>query len=172
MRYYSNAVSRTVHFGTCQVFDLDGDRHVEQTAWTARHADEGFLALDRNLNGTIDDYMEIFGDHTPQLPSKEPNGWRALAVWDDSLNGGNEDGVIDVNDYIFTALLIWVDRNHNGASEPEELLSLEQVGVDYLELDYGRSERVDEFGNLFKFWAKVGMIDGRIITAWDVIFVR
>ena len=54
-------------------FDLDADGKPEQTAWTSIGSDEAFLALDRNLNGYIDDFMEIFGDHTPQLPSSEPN---------------------------------------------------------------------------------------------------
>jgi hypothetical protein len=152
-------------------FDLDGDGQPEQTAWTASGSDEAFLALDRNLNGYIDDFMEIFGDHTPQLPSKEPNGWLALAVWDDSLNGGNENGVIDVNDFIFTALQLWVDENHNGFSEREELSSLEAVGVEYLDLDYGRSNRVDKYGNAFKFWSQVGM-DSGVRIAWDVFFMH
>ncbi len=154
------------------LFDLDADGKAEQTAWTAEGSDEGFLALDRDMNGTIDDYMEIFGDHTPQVPSNEPNGWRALAVWDDSLNGGNEDGVIDANDRIFSSLLIWVDSNHNGFSEPEELSSLEEAGVEYLELDYGKSAKTDQFGNQFRYWSKVGMANGRTVTAWDVFFVH
>ncbi len=152
-------------------FDLDADGVPEQTAWTAPGTDDGFLVLDRNLNGTIDDYMEVFGDHTPQLPSKEPNGWLALAVWDDSLNGGNENGVIDINDYIFTALQIWVDHNHNGFSEPEELSSLEEEGLEYLDLDYWRETRHDKYGNAFKFPSTVGNADG-VIVAWDVFFVH
>ncbi len=152
-------------------FDLDADGKPEQTAWTAFDSDEAFLALDRNLNGIIDDYMEIFGNHTPQLPSIEANGWLALAVWDDSFNGGNENGVIDVNDFIFTALQLWVDENHNGISEPEELSSLEEAGVEYLDLDYGRSNRTDSFGNEFRFWSKVGLAGG-VRIAWDVFFVH
>ncbi len=154
------------------LFDLAGDRELEHTAWTTTGSDEGFLALDRNMNGVIDNYMEIFGDHTPQPPSDEPNGFRALAVWDDSLNGGNEDGVIDVNDEIFTALLIWVDANHNGISESEELSSLEDVGIESLELDYRRSRRVDKFGNQFKYMANVRMVDGSVVIGWDVFFVQ
>ncbi len=153
------------------LFDLDGDGVAEQTAWTAAGSDQGFLALDRNLNGQIDDFMEVFGDHTPQLPSDEPNGWLALALWDDTLNGGNEDGVIDAADYIFSALQIWVDRNHNGFSEPRELSSLEDEGVEYLSLDYdGDKGWVDEFGNGFRFPSRVGRADGSVTIAWDVFF--
>ncbi len=154
------------------LFDLNGDGVAEQTAWTAAGSDEGFLVLDRNLNGVIDDFMEVFGDHTPQLPSDEPNGWRALAVWDDSLNGGNEDGVIDAGDAIFSALQVWVDANHNGFSEPDELSSLEDEGLEYLSLDYGSKGWVDDFGNGFKFPSEVGRRDGRVIVAWDVFFAQ
>lgn len=153
------------------LFDLDGDGVAEQTAWTARGSDEGFLALDRNLNGRIDDFMEVFGNHTPQLPSDQPNGWLALAVWDDSLNGGNEDGLIDARDDIFGDLLVWVDRNHNGFSETGELFSLEQAGLAYLSLDYdSEREWTDPFGNAFRFPSTVGTRNGGSITAWDVFF--
>ena len=152
-------------------FDLNGDDVQEQTAWTARNSDEGFLALDRNLNGRIDDFMELFGEHSPQLPSDAPNGWRALEVWDSSLNGGNEDGKIDTQDLIYTDLLIWVDKNHNGVSEPSELASLEETGIESLSLDYDpEAGWVDSFGNGFRFPASVGWTDGSETTAWDVFF--
>ncbi len=154
------------------LFDLDGDGKAEQTAWTARGAEDGFLVLDRNLNGVIDDFMEVFGDHTPQLPSKEPNGWLALAVWDDAFNGGNEDGVIDTADFIFAALQIWVDRNHNGFSEAQELSTLEEVGLEYLDLNYGSEVRIDGFNNVFKFPSEVGRTNGEITMAWDIFFAR
>jgi hypothetical protein len=152
-------------------FDLDADGVAEQTAWTAASSDEAFLALDRNENGQIDNFLEIFGDHTPQLPSDEPNGWLALAVWDDALNHGNEDGIIDANDAIFGDLQLWVDENHNGFSEPNELSSLDENGVDYLDLNFGTSKRTDEFGNQFRYWSEVGVAGGARI-AWDVFFVR
>lgn len=153
------------------LFDLDADGEPEQTAWTAYGSDEAFLALDRNENGYIDDFMEIFGDQTPQLPSEEPNGWLALAVWDDELNGGNEDGIIDADDSIFKELQLWVDENHNGFSERNELSSLEELDVEYLDLDFGTSKRVDRFGNQFRYWSRVG-ISGRVRIAWDIFFLR
>jgi len=153
-------------------FDLDMDGVPELTAWTAAGSDEAFLVLDRNGNGQIDDYREVFGNHTPQFPSDEPNGWRALAVWDDSLNGGNEDGLIDAADDIFYSLQLWVDRNHNGFSEPDELSDLTEAGIAYLDLDFKKSERKDAFGNTFRFWAKVGTEKGRVVVAWDVFFTR
>ncbi len=88
-RYELTSAADGVHF------DLDCDDTAELTAWTAVGSDEAFLVLDRNQNGLIDNGLELFGDKSPQFRSDEPNGWRALAIWDDSLNGGNENGKIE-----------------------------------------------------------------------------
>ena len=40
-------------------FDLNGDYFAEQTGWLG--ADDGFLVIDRNANGVIDDITEMFG---------------------------------------------------------------------------------------------------------------
>ncbi len=153
-------------------FDLDADGTAELTAWTAAGSDEAFLALDRNQNGQIDGFRELFGDNSPQFPSDEPNGWRALAIWDDSLNGGNEDGRIDAGDYIFSSLQLWIDENHNGFSESSELFHLEELGVVYLDLNYKKAERKDRFGNTFRYSSKVGTNGNGVNIAWNVFFVK
>ncbi len=155
------------------VFDLDADGALGQTAWTEARSDEAFLALDRNENGRIDDGTELFGDNTPQpIPDpSERNGFAALAVFDDSLNGGNEDGLIDPSDNIFSSLQLWVDSNHNGISEPDELMSLLDGGVVAFDLEYRQSRRTDRHGNEFRFRSTVEMQD-RVAIAWDVFFVQ
>lgn len=50
-------------------------------------------------------------------------------MYDQPANGGNGDGVIDQRDSVFSQLRVWVDRNHNGFSEPGELLTMQQAGV-------------------------------------------
>lgn len=140
-------------------------------AWTAAGTDDAFLVLDRDQDGTVDHGMELFGDYSPQLPSAEPNGFSALAMFDDSLNGGNDDGWIDGQDPIFVHLQVWTDLDHDGISQPEELQSLTDAGITALGLDYGSTRRRDRHGNQLRYDATVLRTQGPgARVAWDVFF--
>lgn len=155
------------------LFDLDADGSLERVTWTARGSDEAFLAVDRNGNGGIDDGMELFGDASPQLPSAEPNGFRALAVYDDPMNGGNGDGWIDRRDAVFDLLLLWQDSNHDGVSQEAELRTLSEGGVEALAVTYQTVLRRDEHGNVFRYRGDVIRAVGPgARLAWDVFFQR
>jgi hypothetical protein len=156
-------------------FDLNGDGIAKRTAWTAAEAKVGFLALDRNGNGRIDDGTELVGNFT--VPSI-PTGFEALIALSHS-----QRGYLDVDDALFQQLLLWVDRNHNAQSEPAELSLLKEP---YSKIGLGAQshQRKDGYGNLFRWkgWVEVRTgpgqnkarsaleHQGRLRDIFDVIF--
>lgn len=97
-------------------FDIDGDGEKEEISELSKG--NGFLALDKNGNGIIDDGNELFG-------TQSGNGFKDLAEYDDDGNGW-----IDENDAIYDKLKIWA----KDASGKDKLMSLQQadVGAIYL----------------------------------------
>ena len=74
-------------------FDIDSDGESDQISKLT--SGNGFLALDKNENGIIDDGSELFG-------TKSGDGFADLSKYDDDKNGW-----IDENDKIFNKLRIW-----------------------------------------------------------------
>ena len=92
-------------------FDLDADG--EEEAISRLCEDSGYLALDFDEDGKINDGSELFG-------TKSGDGFADLAVCDEDKNGW-----IDENDDIWNKLKIWV-QDENGNSK---LYSLAEQGV-------------------------------------------
>ncbi len=101
-------------------FDINGDGVLDQTSFI--DGPDAFLAWDRNDNGAIDDGRELFGDQ-----HEAANGFLELAKFDDD---GNKR--IDAADSIFNELR-GVRRGQDGTLE---LLSLEQLGIQSIDLNY------------------------------------
>lgn len=144
-------------------FDLDGDGIPEQVSWTDAGTFQGFLGLDRNQNGMIDNGLELFGNFTPQPPSSDPNGFEALLVFDE-----NQDGLIDPRDPIYGDLLVWIDSSHDGISNPEELQTLTLLGVKSIDLNYHESRKKDRYGNEFRYRSRVIYDNKKRRFAYDV----
>lgn len=97
-------------------FDLDTDGKEEQISFAGQGS--GFLALDKNGDGVINDGSELFG-------TKSGDGFKDLAGYDDDGNGW-----IDENDSIFSRLKVWT----KDAEGNDYLIDLKKadVGAIYL----------------------------------------
>jgi hypothetical protein len=139
-------------------FDLNGNGTMDRISWTSPTSTAAWLVLDRNRNGYIGNGKELFGDATFQFDPPagvERNGFRALAEWDKRENGGNGDGVISQDDDVFSRLRLWRDANQNGFTDPGEIHGLWEFGIQKISLDYRASRHRDQYGNEFRYRAKL-----------------
>ena len=92
-------------------FDIDSDGILDSIS--SLEGGSGYLALDKNGDGIINDGSELFG-------TKSGDGFKDLMIYDEDGNGW-----IDENDEIFSKLLIW-SKDENGN---DELYHLKEAGV-------------------------------------------
>lgn len=92
-------------------FDLDADGTEESVSFVGEGS--GFLALDRNGDGEINDGTELFG-------AKSGDGFADLAAYDADKNGW-----IDESDEIFNRLKVWT----KDADGNNKLVDLKQADV-------------------------------------------
>lgn len=97
-------------------FDLNNDGQQENMAFAT--GGSGFLVLDKNGNGKIDNGSELFG------PSSG-NGYGELAAYDEDHNGW-----IDAGDRVFSQLQV-LSKNAQGQ---DQLRSLHDLGIGALSL--------------------------------------
>ncbi len=156
------------------LFDLDADGTPDRTSWTRVQTKDGWLVLDRNGNGLIDDGREMFGTASPMLltSSRPRNGYEVLKEFDRAELRGNENGIIDPGDAIFQALRLWLDGNRDAVSQPGELRSLAEMGIQGISLSFYRDDEEDQWGNVFHWWSSVFFEDGSESMSVDVFFQR
>jgi hypothetical protein len=102
-------------------FDIDNDGTSDQVSMPAKG--NGFLALDRDENGCIDEGSELFG-------TVLGNGFAELSLFDSDHNLW-----IDENDPVLDKLRIWVKNDGE-----DQLLALGEVGIGAIYLGSSRSE--------------------------------
>lgn len=103
-------------------FDIDADGEKDEISML--DSKSGYLALDKNNDGTVNDGSELFG-------TTSGNGFKDLLAYDEDDNGW-----IDEADSIFKKLKIWT-MNAQGESE---LLDLKTSGVGAIYLGYEDTE--------------------------------
>ncbi|ARB72328.1 iron-regulated protein frpC [Neisseria meningitidis] len=112
------------------LFDHNRDGIRTATGWVS--ADDGLLVRDLNGNGIIDNGAELFGDNTKLADgSFAKHGYAALAELD-----SNGDNIINAADAAFQTLRVWQDLNQDGISQANELRTLEELGIQSLDLAY------------------------------------
>jgi hypothetical protein len=153
-------------------FDISGTGNPIQMGWTAAGSTNAFLALP-GADGLVHNGQQLFGNFTPQPASDQPNGFAALAAYDDPSKGGNGDGIIDARDAVFSLLRLWIDANHDGISQPEELHTLPSLGVIAISLNYKRDDKTDDYGNAFRYRTRVNPEEHTDVgkKAYDIFFV-
>jgi hypothetical protein len=97
-------------------FDIDADGSEDQVAFVGPGS--GFLALDANNDGIVNDGSELLG-------TQSGDGFADLAAYD-----GDNNGWIDENDDIYSRLRVWMKT----ASGEDQLLALGEKGVGALYL--------------------------------------
>lgn len=91
-------------------FDIDDDH--KKDSIPLLEAGYGFLALDKNQDGTINSGSELFG-------ALSGNGFADLANYDDDGNG-----FIDENDKVFSQLSVWIKNEGD-----DKLVSLKEANI-------------------------------------------
>lgn len=122
-------------------FDVDDSGYLKQTAWVS--GQDGFLFLDRNFNGVVDEGKELFSNGAVDISMRGLNGLN----WVDA----NQDGDIDADDPVFSQLRIWQDANGNGVEDTikvngavaghPELKKLSDLGITRLNYRTGTYEQ-------------------------------
>lgn len=126
-------------------FDSDNDGYVELTGWVS--SGDVMVVHDLDNNGTIDGIHETISEYytMPSGAGQHPDfadGLDALASLD-----SNRDSWFDNLDANWSTLKLWQDRNQNGYSEADELLTFEQAGIQKISTEKEILDRAFSAGN-------------------------
>ena len=145
------------------LFDHNGNGIRTATGWIS--ADDGLLVRDLNGNGIIDNGAELFGDNTKLADgSFAKHGYAALAELD-----SNGDGIVSAADAAFQTLRVWQDLNQDGISQANELRTLEELGIQSLDVAYKDVNKNLGNGNTLAQQGSYTKKDGTTAQAGDLL---
>ncbi len=142
-------------------FDIDGDGELDEVAGLG--AGSGYLALDKNGDGVINDGSELFG-------TASGNGFEDLRAYDQDGNGW-----IDENDAVWDKLKIWC-KDENGrdvlyglAEKGVGAICLKNVSTDFtLRGDGGRTKGAIRNSGVFLYEnGNVGTVQHVDVAKYD-----
>ncbi len=129
------------------LFDHDADAIKTGTGWLK--ADDAFVVLDRDGNGTIDSGRELFGVDT--VVGTEPLTGRAIYAVDafDALKSidSNGDNLFNSADVQYGNLRLWRDLNQDGISQTTELQGLAEAAITGINLTTQKATKTLPGGN-------------------------
>jgi len=139
-------------------FDIDTDGVDDQIAFIAPGS--GFLALDKNSDGQINNGSELFG-------TISGNGFADLKAYDDDGNNW-----IDENDAVYNHLRIW-SKDGNG---DDQLIALGKAGVGalylgHIETLFSVKDTANELLGQVRETGLAVMESGRVVTMQQVDLV-
>ncbi|WP_108811931.1 putative Ig domain-containing protein [Sphingorhabdus sp. Alg231-15] len=141
-------------------FDMDGDGSRDNVGWTGKG--DGFLVIDRNNNGLIDNGTEL--SFLTEAPGAKSD-LQALSALD-----SNGDGIVSSLDVRFRELKVWVDRNDNGLTDAGELATLDHHGIASVSLDRrATNERVKVGNNILLATSSFTRTDGTTGAVGDAV---
>ena len=146
------------------MFDHDKDGIRTATGWVK--ADDGILVFDKNNDNLINNGNELFGDNY-ELSNGEnaKHGFEALADLD-----SNSDGVINASDENFDSIKVWRDLNQDGINQAGELFSLEELGIESLDVSYKETSVHQGNGNTLTHLGSYTKEDGSSVAMGDINF--
>ena len=136
-------------------FDLLNTGNAIRSGWLS--PEDGFLALDENGNGRIDNRSELFGGNIGE-------GFAQLQALD-----SNFDGKVDANDRRFSELRVWRDANGNHVTDEGELFTLSDFDIISLNTGYTILP-TQQNGNWLLEHGTATKADGSVIQMADAYF--
>jgi hypothetical protein len=134
------------------------------TAWVG--PEDGMLVFDANNSGTVDETREYVFTEWSETATTD---MEAVAEIFDT----NQDGVLDAQDEHFDQFAVWQDADSDGVTDSGELVSLTELGVESIALNYrddSEAGTVAEGDVVVHGQSDVTWNDGNVTIAEDAAF--